>query len=255
MDGDAHQAAQRTLAGHQGQHRVFHAAIASLNHVVFRVHVGSNVVVDEGHGPCRVVPKGGPIAVQLWACLVDQTKGHTVHIEGLRDKIRVGRPSEVNDIVGFEPHDGARCAVGHGLVRGRLLDPCGGNHIALGHVKPYIVVAPDAVEFAADVGVAVPTVVVKFAKLGVPLGHAVLHALRVHPTGSADLTWHLGLPCQVKSHGLSRAELFGQVHHEDGAVFFKRDIFSLDLDRLHPLPTPLVFGKLRDAAAHPTVRI
>ena len=97
----ADQAAQRTFPSNKSEHGVLHASVTALDHVVFGVHVGTDVVVDEGHGSCSVFGKSRPVAVDVRIRLVNETQRHTVHIHGFFDEIGVRGPSEVDDVGGF----------------------------------------------------------------------------------------------------------------------------------------------------------
>ena len=252
---DPHQAAHGALTGDEGDHGVFHAAVASLNHSVLGVGVRSDVFVDERHGSCGVVGKRRPVAVQFRGILVNQSQRHTVHIHRLFHEVRVGCPSKIDHVGRLVPVNRSWRAVGKAGRLGGLLDAGGAHNVALREVNAHVVVAPNAVKLSSDVGIGVPSVVVKLTQLGEPLGHAVFHAFLVHPSGAANLTRHLCGPGELKGHRLSSAERLGQHHFQDGAVFHEVDGLSVDLDPGHALPTPFVFRQGHNAASHASVGV
>ena len=255
MHRDAHQAAQAAVPRDQGQHGVLHAAVASLNDVVFRIGIGADVFVDERHGLLGVIGQGFPVAVERFVLLVDQTKRDAIHLHGLFHEVGVCRPREVNHVIRVVTVYGPWGAVRQGLVGHLGLDAGGGHAVSLGHVQANVKVPPNAMEFASDVWVGVPAVVVEFAKPWVPLRHAVFHALFVHPTGAANLSWDLGLPTHGHRHGLAGLQRLGQRHFQDGAIVVEWGFLATDKDGRHSLPAPLVFRQRRDAAADAPVGV
>ena len=251
----AHQAAQGALAGDEGDHGVFHAPVAALSDGVLRIGIGANVLVDEGHGLGGVSSKCRPIAVNLGVRLVDQSEVHVTHRHGLCDEVGVGGPCKINHILRLE---GALRSEGALRPIHRFfgsLHPRGRDHVAFRHVEGHFKVAPNAVKLPADVRVAVPSVVVEFTQARVPLGHAVLDAFLVHPTGPTDLSGNLGRPSQLKRHRLARTKRLGEVHDEDSSVFFEFSVLAKSLHPFHVDPAPFVFGQFHNTAAHPAVGV
>ena len=194
--------------------------------------------------------------------LVDEVQQGTIlHLQGLVDKVGVCRPGEVDDVFGHEvPIDHAfrgrgTIAVSVAAVLRVLQDPGATDHVGGGHVDGHVIVAPHAVEFPADVGVGVPTVVVVFAQPRVPLGHAVFDPLLVHPAGAADLPGNLGVPFEVQADLLARGEGLGQVQPTDGSLRREGGVGFAHAGFPNADPAPFFFGQLDNAVSDAGVRI
>ena len=255
MNRDTHQAPERTFPCDQRDHGVLHASVSALNDGVFRVSVWGNVLVDECHGLAGISGQGAPIAVQIWTRLMDQTQGDAIHINRTCDVVGVCGPRKVNDVLGLEAVLQTRAAVGHG--RSPCAEPHarGANHVAFREVQGHVVVTPNAMKLPPDVGVRMPSMMVKLADFGEPLGHAVFNPFFVHPSGAADLARHLCLPSEFEGGHASWSERGVQIDHHHGPVFLKRSGHAIHLDRFDPLPSPFVFRQFNDAAAHTAIRI
>ena len=258
---DADEASQVPVASDQRAHGVFHAAIASFDHRVLLPGVRADVFSIVLHGPGGNGRELLPSAV-AGVGLVDEVQGGaSLHLQGLVDEIWIGCPGEINDILGHEmPVDhsvGRRgsIAVAVATVLGVLEDTRSANHVGGGHVNRHVEVAPDAMEFPADVRVGVPSVVVVFTRLGVPLGHAELHPLRIHPAGTADLTGNLGVPFEVDADLLPGSQGLGQIEPSDGALSREFRCGLADPGRVDPDPAPFVFWQVHNAVTHPAVGI
>ena len=182
MQRDSAHASQGTLACDEGDHGVFHAPVASLGHRVLRIGVRPNVFVDERHGFGRVPSQGRPIAVNVRIGLVNQVEVDVTDGHGFNDEVWVCRPREINHIVRFKRGLRPRGAWRPFQRFFGSLYSGGSHHVACRHIEGDFKVAPDAVKLPADVGIAVPSVMVKLTQPWVPLGHAVFDAFLVHPT-------------------------------------------------------------------------
>ena len=213
------------------------------------------------HGPGSDGRKLFPGAV-AGVGLVDEVQGGAAfHLEDLVHEVGVGGPGEVNDVLGHKmPIDhpfGRRgaIAVAVAAVLGVLEDARSTDHVSGGHVDGHVEIAPDLVEFPADVGVGVPAVVIVLAHSRVPLGHAVLDALRIHPSGPANLSRHLGVPLEVDADLLARGDGLREGEPTDGALggefrFGLAHPGRVDLD-----PTPFFFGQVYDAVSNAAIGV
>ena len=261
VGGDPDQAPEVPVAPDQRAHGVFHAAIASFDHRVLLPRIGADVFCIVLHGPGSDGGKLFPGAV-AGVGLVDEVQGGAAfHFEGLVHEVGVGGPGKVDDVLGDEmpvDHAFGRCGaltVAVAAVPGVLEDARSTDHVGGRHVDGHVEIAPDLVEFPTDVGVGVPAVVIVLANARVPLGHAVLDALRIHPSGPANLSRHLGVPLEVDADLLARGDGLGEGEPTDGALGGEFCFGLADPGRVDADPAPLVFGQVHDAVSHASVGI
>ena len=229
------------VAAHDGEHRVFHAAVAPLGHRHLRIGVVAVFLIEIRRELRHVVSERAPLLGH--ARLVENVVRGAVLRHFVVDVRGIGRPREVVDVLGGEV-PGERVGIRQAVRRtpsavpldvvavpdffGVLKDARGTDRVLGGKGDLNVKIAVGRVVLAVDVEIGVPAPLVVFRHLGVPLRHGVVDL--VAPTvapAPPRLQGHLRAVVHDERGRLARSDGLRQVHAQDRLVDLVGHRFSV----------------------------